>query len=49
MTGLVAIGMIVLGAGEAVAQSTVRPLGVVVFPPFFDDDLRRFVSLVRHL
>jgi hypothetical protein len=27
---------------RAVAQSTVRSLGVVVFPPFFDDDLRLF-------
>ena len=26
---------------RAVAQSTVWSLGVVVFPPFFDDDLRR--------
>jgi hypothetical protein len=26
----------------AVAQSAMRPLGVVVFPPFFDDDLRLF-------
>ena len=24
----------------AVAQSTVGPLRIVVFPPFFDDDLR---------
>ncbi len=27
---------------RAVAQSTVRSLGVVVFPPLFDDDLRLF-------
>ena len=27
---------------RAVAQSTVRSLGVVVFPPFFDDGLRLF-------
>ena len=27
---------------QAVAQSTVRSLGVVVFPPVFDDDLRLF-------
>ena len=27
---------------RAVAQSTVRSLGVVVFPPVFDDDLRLF-------
>ncbi len=26
----------------AVAQGTVRSLRVVVFPPFFDDDLRLF-------
>ena len=30
---------------RAVAQSTVRPLGVVVFPPFFDNDLRLFEAV----
>ena len=30
---------------RAVAQSTVRSLGVVVFPPFFDNDLRLFEAV----